>query len=88
MGLKSASTVAGALHARSAVVHQSASTVARLRQLGVDLGQGFFIEKPSFLEDVTEEMLASPPMVLAAPDTFPEEAPDQASVSAEETLRL
>ena len=67
---------------------QSASTVARLRQIGVDLGQGFFIEKPSFLEDVTEEMLASPPVVLAAPDTFPEEAPDQASVSAEETLRL
>ena len=67
---------------------QSASSVAQLRQIGVDLGQGFFIDEPRYLEDVTEEMLASAPAVLDALDTFPEDCPEHASVSVEETLRL
>ena len=67
---------------------QSASAVAQLRQIGVDLGQGFFIDEPWYLEDVTEEMLASAPAVLDALDTFPEDCPEHASVSVEETLRL
>jgi EAL domain-containing protein (putative c-di-GMP-specific phosphodiesterase class I)/GGDEF domain-containing protein len=66
---------------------QSATTVAKLREIGVDLGQGFFIEKPMYLEDATEEVLGTAPEILTQADTYPQ-ADDGTHDIAEATLGL
>ncbi len=48
---------------------QSPKAVERLRKVGVDYGQGFYIDMPFYVEDATEEMLASLPPVLSATET-------------------
>jgi diguanylate cyclase (GGDEF)-like protein len=64
---------------------QSAAIVTRLRQVGVDYGQGYFIEMPMYLEEVTEEGLATPAKSL---EEVPHETMGEPDGVVEATLGL